>query len=141
MSYRDPRAEEFEARLKAVFDRIDRRLEQKYGRRFPLHPSRAAHGRTANPEDDGLFDVGAAFSAAGGGYVIEVRLATLAEVPQKVRQRIEREVVEWLERELPRAFPERRLVVERDGPRYRIAGDLSLNRAPGQQDGADPTAS
>ncbi len=120
--------------LKAVFDRIDAHLEQRYGQRYPLHPARPTHGATANREHDGLFDIGAAFSvglgsAHGRGYVVEVRLATLANVPAAVRHQIEREVADWLREELPAAFPGRRLRVERDGPVYKIVGDLGLGNA------------
>jgi hypothetical protein len=121
----------FEKQLKRVFDRIDDHLEDRYGARYPLHPARARRGRTSNREDDGLFNVGAAFTAGfgselGPGYVVEVRLATLADVPETVRKRIEKEVVVCLRKELPRAFPKRELKVKRDGPVYKIYGDLSL---------------
>lgn len=134
MSLRDPRAVEWEGRLKEVFDRIDDHLEDRYGGRYPLRPVRARRGETANREDDGLFDIGASFTAgfgsvAGRGYVIEVRMATLSRVPPDVLEEIEEEVVLRLREELPRAFPGRKLEVVRDGPVYKISGDLSLGTA------------
>lgn len=122
---------DWERRLKAVFDGIDAVLEERYGSRYPLHPARPARGRTADPEQDGLFNVGAAYSAGfgstrGGGYVVEVRLATFALVPPAVRREIEDEVAAQLRRRLPRAFPGRRLEVAREGPVYKIVGDFAL---------------
>lgn len=120
--------------MREVFARIDEDLEAKYGNRYPLHPSRPTSGSTASREQDGLFDIGAAFtpgfgSRHGRGYIVEVRMATLADVPPEVVEQIEREVVERLRAELPDAFPGRELRVERDGHRYKIVGDLSLGKA------------
>lgn len=131
MSFRDARVTAFEARLKTVFDRIDADLEARYGNRYPLHPARPAEGRTGNPEMDGLFNVGAAFSAGygsqhGPGYVVNVRMVTLREVPPEVQEQMEREVAEHLRRLLPEAFPGRILHVDRDGHVFKIHGDLSL---------------
>jgi hypothetical protein len=124
-------AVKFEKKLKKVFDRIDDYLEEQYGDRYPLHPSRAKRNTTANKEDDGLFNVGAAFSAGfgsehGAGYVVEVRMATLAEIPEEIQDKLERIVAVCLRNELPKAFPKRKLKVKRDGPVYKIFGDLSL---------------
>jgi hypothetical protein len=131
MPVRHPRAEQWESRLRQVFDGIDDYLEDRYGDRYPLHPARARRGETSRPEHSGLFNVGASFSAGfgsrhGPGYVVEVRMVTLSRVPQAVREQIEREVVDLLRRELPRAFPGRHLHVDRDGPVFKIYGDLGL---------------
>ena len=53
-------------------------------------------------------------------------LVTLSNVPPDIRAKIEAEVVELLEQELPKAFPNRELEVERDGHVYKIVGDLSF---------------
>jgi len=121
----------WESRLKKIFIRLDEYLEEKYGRRYPLHPARAQRGSTANNAYDGLFNVGASFSAGigseyGPGYVVEVRMVTLSHIPAKIRVEIEDVVVEYLKRELPVEFPERELHVVRDGEIYKIYGDLSL---------------
>jgi len=131
MSMRHPKVMEWERRLKAVFDQIDRELESRYGNKFLLHPARAALGSTADPSADGLFDLGAAFTAGfgsklGRGYVVQIRLATLQDLPANLVQAIEREVLDRLKEALPRAFPGRTLRVERDGHAYKIVGDLSL---------------
>lgn len=128
---RHPRVEQWESRLRQVFDRIDDYLEERYGDRYPLHPARAPRGTTGSRAQDGLFNVGASFSAGfgserGAGYVVEVRMVTLSRVPGHVRERIEEEAAELLRRELPKAFPERHIRVDRDGPVYKIYGDLRL---------------
>lgn len=131
---RHPKAIGWEDKLKALFDRIDDRLEERYGKKYPLHPNRPPRGATSSREMDGLFNVGAAFSAGygseiGRGYVVEIRMATPAQVPAGVRRRIEREVAGMIEEELGREFPGRDLKVSRDGPVYKIHGDLSLGEA------------
>jgi hypothetical protein len=134
MSSRHPKTEAWERRLKSVFDQIDAELERKYGERYPLHPVRSPKGETSNPAHDGLFDLGAAFSAGygsehGPGYVVRLRVATLAEVPDAVREEMESLVISRLRTELRAAFPNRELSVSRDGPVFKIHGDLSLGSA------------
>ena len=121
----------WEDELKRLFDRVDDYLESRYGAMYPLHPNRPRRGATSNKEQDGLFNIGASYSLGigsgyGPGYVIEVRLATLYNVPSTIRSEIEQEVISVLERELPETFPGRKLSVERDGNVYKIFGDLSL---------------
>ena len=131
MSMRGPEVTRWEETLKQVFDRIDDRLEERHGSTYPLHPARARRGSAANREDDGLFNIGAAFSAGfgsehGRGYVVNVRMSTLSEIPEKVQQDLENEVAVMLEKDLPAAFPGRRLKVVRDGHVFKIIGDLGL---------------
>lgn len=121
----------FEKDLKALFDQIDGELEERWGERFPLHPARSAEGSTGNPESDGLFNVGASFSAgygsqSGKGYVIEVRLVTLASVDPSTRAEIRRYVADRVASLLPERFPNRQLHVTQDGDLFKITGDLSL---------------
>jgi hypothetical protein len=121
----------WEQHLKEMFDEIDDELEGKYGKTFPLHPARPGKGRTSSREQDGLFNVGASFSAGfgsryGRGYVIDIDMITLARVPHEVRQMIEDEVILLIRKKLPRYFPERNLKVARDGHVFKIYGDLSL---------------
>lgn len=125
---------QWEKRLKTVFDEIDRELEDAYGARWPLHPSRPAEGKTSNPEHDGLFNVGAAFSTGigskhGPGYTVEIRISTLKNVPGNVRKKIKAQVFQALETKLPDAFPGKKLYVseEENTGAIRIHGDLSLN--------------
>lgn len=131
MSSRHPKALDRERTLKRVFDTIDAELESAYGERYPLHPVRATKGQTSNPEHDGLFNLGASFSAGygsqhGPGYVVRLRVSTLSNVPKAVLEEMEDFVVERLRAELPKAFPNRDLKVIRDGPVFKINGDLSL---------------
>ncbi|NCD34338.1 MAG: hypothetical protein EOL87_13110 [Spartobacteria bacterium] len=125
------RVEKWEHQLKAVFDKIDVELEKEYGAKYPLHPSRPAAGATSNHEADGLFNVGASFSAGygsqyGAGYIVDVRMSTLASVPDVIRKDIQLRVIDTLQRELPLAFPGKTLHVDWDNGVYKIHGDLSL---------------
>lgn len=122
----------WEKTLKSVFDAMDHELEAEYGGRYVLHPSRPKHGTTSNPEDDGLFNVGAAFSAGfgskyGPGYVVEIRIATLSRVPEAVRAEIKQKIFQGLENRLPKAFPGKELHVAEEHGIIRIHGDLSLD--------------
>jgi len=123
---------QWEETLKGVFDEIDHKLEAEYGSKYRLHPSRPKHGATSNPEADGLFNIGAAFSAGfgsqtGPGYVVEIRLSTLKEVPANVRAEIKTKVLQYLDEQLPVAFPGKELRVSEESGVIRIHGDLSLD--------------
>ncbi|HMP73080.1 MAG TPA: hypothetical protein PKE55_07435 [Kiritimatiellia bacterium] len=131
MSFRDPRVLAWEKQLQHVFDEIDHIMEDRYGDRYPLHPNRPPRGATSNPSADGLFDLGAAFTAGfgsihGRGYVVQIRLSTLARIPAEVIEQIEQEILELLREKLPKAFPCRSLSIERDGHSFKIVGDLSI---------------
>jgi hypothetical protein len=128
---RHPRLQEFEACLRRLFGVIDEHLENKYGDRYRLHPSRPARGTTARAETDGLFNIGATFtpgygSKIGRGYVVQVDLVTLDSVPGEVREEIEQEVADLVNEKLPFYFPDRDLRVDRDRNVYKIHGDLRL---------------
>jgi hypothetical protein len=125
------RAAEFDKKLKRLFDETDDYLEETYGDRYTLHPARARRGKTANKAADGLFNVGASFTAGygsehGRGYVIDVDMVTLSEVPDDVEEEIEEEAVRFIRSKLPEYFPDRDLEVERDGRTFKITGDLKL---------------
>jgi hypothetical protein len=129
---RHHKAMQWEKRLKAVFDEIDHELEAQYGQRWPLHPSRPEKGTTSNPEHDGLFNIGAAFSSGigseyGPGYTVEIRISTLKNVPAEVRRKIKEQVFQCLENKLPAAFPGKDLSASEDNGVIRIHGDLSLD--------------
>lgn len=134
MSLRHHKAMAWERKLKELFDRIDGYLEDRYGKQYPLHPARSRRGETASPSADGLFRVGASFSAGygsklGPGYVVDVHMVTLSNVPKGVREEIQDEVARKLQKWLPETFPGKTLKVQRDGPVYKIHGDLSLGSA------------
>lgn len=129
------RLERWERRLKRVFDEIDAEFEAEgHCARYTRHPARPPAATTSNPEDDGLFDIGAAFSVGigsrhGPGYVVQARIATLDNVPKATQRKFEDEVARRLRKKLPAAFPGVELHVDRDGPVYKIHGDLSLGQA------------
>jgi hypothetical protein len=123
---------QWEQQLKAVFDEIDAVLENDYGGMFPLHPSRVAEGKTSNPESDGLFNVGASYSAGygsrfGPGYVVDIKISTLQHVPKKLKTALRDHVQALLIEKLPAAFPGKELHVDQELNHLRIHGDLSLN--------------
>ncbi|MFA6567985.1 MAG: hypothetical protein WCS96_07210 [Victivallales bacterium] len=123
--------ETWEGKLRKIFKEIDAVLEEKYGSFFPRNPVRARHGSTSSPESDGLFDVGAAYStglgsAYGEGYAVEVRWATLSQIPENLRIESESIVENILNRRLPDEFPGKNLKVVRDGTVMKIVGNLSL---------------
>ena len=125
------KAKEWEKRLKGVFDQIDAELEAAYGDRFDRHPARAAHGSTSNREMDGLFNVGASYSAGfgsrfGPGYVVDIRLSTLQRIPKELKLELRDKVQALLCERLPAAFPGKQLHVEKERRHLRIHGDLSL---------------
>lgn len=54
MSFRHPRVEAWESRLRSVFARIDGELDREFGGRLPRHPARAGHGAMANPDTSSI---------------------------------------------------------------------------------------
>jgi len=122
---------EFDDRMKKLFDEVDDYIEDLYGGRYVLHPTRPARGQTSNPEADGLFNIGANFtpgfgSELGRGYLIDVSMSTLEKVDEDVRREIYEAAAEKVKELLPIHFPERDLAVRRDGNNFKIQGDFSL---------------
>ena len=122
---------EFTSRMKNLFDEVDDFVEDLYGDRYTLHPVRPARGETANPEADGLFNIGANFtpgfgSELGRGYLIDVSMSTLEKVDDNDRREIYEAVAHKVRELLPLHFPERELTVLRDGTHFKIQGDFSL---------------
>jgi len=129
---RHRKAKDWEKRLKTVFDEIDLELESAYGERFDLHPSRPEHGVTSSREMDGLFNVGASYSAGfgsrlGPGYVVDIRLSTLQRIPKNLKLELRDRVQAMLIEKLPTAFPGKELHVDKEHKHLRIHGDLSLD--------------
>lgn len=124
----------FEKRLKELFDEVDDYLEERYGGEYPLHPARPPRGKTSSKSQDGLFNVGASFSAGygsehGRGYVMDVDMVTLSNVSREREEEILEEAAAKVGELLKRYFPDRELSVERDGRLFKIVGDLSLGEA------------
>jgi hypothetical protein len=130
---RHPSLDIWEKKLKKVLDELDDFLEDRYGRRYPLHPARSRRGLTSNKAHDGLFDIVASFtlgtgSKYGRGYVVDVDMATLEDVPEKIRDEIEEISLRKLREVLPTHFPGKNLRVHKDGNVIKIHGDLSLGK-------------
>lgn len=128
---RHPKLVEWEDKLKKVFDDIDDYLEDTYGKKYTLHPSRPRRGKTANKEHDGLFNIGASFTAGygseyGKGYVVDIDMVTLDKVPDEIERQIEEEVLKMLKKELPKYFPGTNIDIHKDGSVIKIHGDLRL---------------
>ena len=126
-----PKMIEFDNKLKEIFNIIDDYLEDNYGELFPLHPARAKRGDTSNKSHDGLFSVTSSFttgigSEKGKGYAVKIRIVTLKNVEKTVREKIENEVIELIDKLLDEKFPQRILDVAKDGKVIKIYGDLSL---------------
>ena len=129
---RHRKAKEWEFRLKKVFAEIDAELEKAYASRFPLHPNRPIEGATSNPSMDGLFNVGASFSAGfgsrlGPGYVVDIRLSTLNRVPNDLKLELRDRVQSLLIDKLPIEFAGKTLHVDQERSHLRIHGDLSFD--------------
>ncbi len=128
---RHPKLISWEKKLKSVLDEIDILMEDRYGDKYDLHPARRKRGTTSNRSHDGLFDIRGDFtlglgSEKGKGYIVDIDLKTLENIPEDVIEKIEDEVVFELNHRLPRTFPDKELKVERDGNLIKIIGDLSL---------------
>ena len=128
---RHRKAKAWEKKLQTVFDGIDVELETAYADRFDLHPTRPAHGATSSREMDGLFNVGASYSAGfgsrlGPGYVVDIRLSTLQRIPKALKLELRDKVQTMLKEKLPTAFPGKLLYIDRERRHLRIHGDLSF---------------
>lgn len=126
-----PKSVEWDKKLKSLFDEVDDYLEDTYGELYPLHPNRMKRGETYNKAMDGLFNIGASFSAGfgteyGRGYVIDLHMSTLTHVGSEVKEKIQKDAIEKIKHLLPVYFPGRDLEVKKDGCVYKICGDLSL---------------
>ena len=126
-----PKVEKFDNRMKVLFDEVDHYIEDLYGHRYALHPARPARGETANPEADGLFNIGARFtpgfgSETGRGYLIDMVMVTLERVDEEIRREIYEAVALKVNELLPVHFPERELKVQRDRNHFKILGDFNL---------------
>jgi len=122
---------EFDKQMKKLFDEVDDYLEELYGDMYMLHPMRPARGETANPEADGLFNIGAVFtpgygSELGRGYFIDISMSTLDRVDENTRSKIYSTTITKIQELLSLYFPERELAVRRDKNHFKIQGDFSL---------------
>ena len=126
-----PKTVEFDNRMKMLFDQVDHYIEDLYGGKYDLHPSRPSRGETENPEMDGLFSISALFtpgfgSELGRGYIIDVSISTLEKVDEIVRREIYEAAARKVIELLPVHFPERKLTVKHEKNHFKIQGDFSL---------------
>ena len=126
-----PKMIEFENKLSEILNAVDDFLEDNYGDLFPLHPARAERGDTSNKSHDGLFSVTSSFttgigSKKGKGYAVAIRFVTLKDVDDKIKEEVENQVIQLIDKELDEKFPKRFLDVAKDGNVIKIYGDLSL---------------
>ena len=125
--------QEFDDRMKKLFDEVDDFIEDLYGGKYALHPMRPVRGETSNPEADGLFNIGAVFtpgygSELGRGYLIDVSMSTLEKVDEDMRREIYEATADKVRELLPLHFPERELTVRRDRNHFKIQGDFGLGK-------------
>jgi len=128
-----PKMQEFDDRMKKLFDEVDDFIEDLYGGKYALHPMRPVRGETSNPEADGLFNIGAVFtpgygSELGRGYLIDVSMSTLEKVDEDMRREIYEATADKVRELLPLHFPERELTVRRDRNHFKIQGDFGLGK-------------
>ncbi len=126
-----PKQEEFEAKLSQLCATLDNRLEDRYGKLFPIHPNRPKRGEAAYPGFDGLFSTSVAFtlgigSQYGRGYVMNIDVRTLDYVDTDFMTEVFNEALVFVNSNLPVYFPERDLKLVKDGRVLKITGDFSL---------------
>jgi len=131
MQISHPKMIKFDETLKKVFDEVDDYLEDYYGDLYSLHPARLERGEASSKSHDGLFNVGASYTAGfgsiyGKGYAIEIRFVTLEKIDPEHIDEVEDKVKVLLEKKLAEYFPERKLFVDKDGLCLKIYGDFSL---------------
>lgn len=123
-----------EDQLFDALENTDAEMERRYGDRFDLHPARLPNGEAARRQYDGLFSLSAGFSAGfgskfGPGYALDLRMVTLDAVPDSFRIQFESEAIEFLQAELDRIMPERKMKIVKDVNGWKIIGDLHIGQA------------
>lgn len=131
--------EKWELRLSAVLNRVDTKLEERFGADFPRRANRPPPGATSNPKYDGLFSLGSAFSlgfASGDGpnYVISIRLSTFATIQPEAWAEILQFALEQIQLELDNEFLPQKLTASIDSDIIRITGDLNFNNSDYQKE-------
>ena len=120
-----------EEKLKKICDKVDDVLEDNYGDSFRLHPNRSERGEAANKAYDGLFNVTISFTAGfgselGRGYVFDLNLITLENVPAEFKDKITLESKELIATELKKVFPDRKMEIAIEKNALKITGDFHL---------------
>jgi len=128
---RHPNVREWDKKLKKLMNDLDDFLEDNYGNAYKLHPVRQKRGKTSNKAQDGLFNIVANFSLGigsefGRGYVVDIHLSTLDNIPEEKVKEIKTKALQRLKEMLPAFFPGKKLYVDQDKNLIKIHGDLSL---------------
>ena len=126
-----PKQEELEKELSELCSNLDNYLEDKYGKKYRIHPNRLKRGSGSNPRFDGLFSTAIAFSLgygsnSGRGYIVEVDIRTLDKVEDLDRQEINETAFNYIKDNLKVYLPERELNIVKDGSVMKTVGDFSL---------------
>jgi hypothetical protein len=126
-----PKQEELENELAKLCANLDNYLEDKYGKKYRIHPNRLKRGAGSNPRFDGLFSTSIAFSLGygsktGRGYIVEVDIRTLDKVTEEDRKQIDEDAFNYISNNLKLCLPERELSIVKDGNVMKIVGDFSL---------------
>lgn len=120
-----------EKRIYDLLNEVDHALEDKYSNKYRLHPARPERGQTSNPTRDGLINITAKFTTGigskhGKGYNVDIKLKTLENVDDGVKDEIDEIALKLIKAKLPEFFPERDLEISRDGNVIKIYGDFFL---------------
>ncbi len=123
--------DKWERSLDQMLGEIDDILEEMYGGKFCLHPTRSPRGKTSQKSQDGLIQIKSNFSLGfgselGEGYVIAPRFATLDFVPVEEREKATELLLAEIRKRLPLFFPGKELSVDWEGKVLKIYGDLSF---------------
>jgi len=123
--------EKWEQGIEDMLDQIDDLLEDKYGKKFLLHPARSRRDTTSSKSQDGLIEIKCNFSLGlgselGEGYVVQPRFVTLEFIPKSERMKVRDFVQEEISKRLSIFFPENNLSVGVDGNSLKIYGDLKF---------------
>ncbi|MDY4889662.1 MAG: hypothetical protein SO135_08000 [Sphaerochaetaceae bacterium] len=126
-----PKQAELEDTMSQMCRQLDDYLEDKYGNLYRIHPNRPVRGRTANPNNDGLFSTGTMFTLGygsdfGRGYIIDIEIRSLEKIPSEERQKIEKDGIAFITKRLGSFFPDRKLEIVRDKTVWKLIGDFSL---------------
>ncbi len=128
----DPRQEKLEEQFAELEKGIDGHLEDMFGDRLSLHPSRMPRGKGSNPIYDGLFSATIVFSMGygtqyGRGYIVNVGVSTLDMIDPELKDQIMNEAFHYTSEHYMDYLPDRKIQVVRDMGLIKLIGDFSLN--------------
>jgi len=127
----DPRQDRLEEQFAQLERGIDEHLEDMFGQRLALHPSRMPRGSGSNPINDGLFSATIIFSMGygtqyGRGYIVNIGVSTLDYVDPELKDQIMNEAFHFVSAHCTDYLPDRSIKVVRDQGMIKLIGDFSL---------------